>query len=76
MVYALVCKLQVHNESHQEVSGLSLVSIKQRIKCLAEGHNKGPPENLKPATPQSQIQHSTTESLCLSLNVFYVYICL
>ena len=40
-----------------------LTSTKQRIKCLAQGHNTVPLERLKPATPQSQVKHSTTEPL-------------
>ena len=28
--------------------------------CLAQGHNMVPPEKLKPTTPLSQVEHSTT----------------
>ena len=38
-------------------------STKQRIKCFAQGHNTVPLVELKPATPQSHVQHSTTEQL-------------
>ena len=34
---------------------------KQRIKCLAQGHNTVPLVRLEPATPRSQIKHSFTE---------------
>ena len=33
---------------------------KQRIKCLAQGHNIVPPVRLDSATPRSQVKHSTT----------------
>ena len=36
-------------------------STKQRIKCLAQGHNAVPPVRLKPTTPPSLVKHSTTE---------------
>ena len=36
---------------------------KQRITCLAQGHNTVPPVRLEHATPRSTVQHSTTESL-------------
>ena len=31
--------------------------------CLAQGHNAVMPLRLEPATPQSQVKHSTTEPL-------------
>ena len=31
--------------------------------CLAQEHNAVAPVKLKPATPQSQVKHSTTEPL-------------
>ena len=34
---------------------------KQRIKCLAQGHNTVPLVRLEPATPRSQVKHSFTE---------------
>ena len=43
---------------------LGLTSTKQRIKCLAQGHNAVPPVRLEPAAPQSRIKHSTTEPPC------------
>ena len=44
-------------------TGLSVLNhtIKQRIKCLAQRHNEVPTVRLEPATPQSRVQHSTTE---------------
>ena len=42
---------------------LVCTSAKKRIKCLAQGHNTVPPVRLEPATPLSQVVHSTTESL-------------
>ena len=32
--------------------------------CHAEGHNAAPSVRLEPATLQSQVKHSTTETLC------------
>ena len=32
--------------------------------CLAQGHNAVTPVRLKPASPPSQVKHSTTEPLC------------
>ena len=29
--------------------------------CLAQGHSAVPPVRLEPATPKSQVKHSTTE---------------
>ena len=34
--------------------GVNQYISKQRIKCLAQGHNTVPPENLKPANLRSQ----------------------
>ena len=31
--------------------------------CLAQGHNAVTPLSLEPATPQSQVKHSTSEPL-------------
>ena len=36
-------------------------STKQRIKCLAQGHNAVPPVGLEPTTPQSRVKQSNTE---------------
>ena len=36
-------------------------STKQRIKCLAKGHNAVPQVRLELLTPRSQVNHSTTE---------------
>ena len=41
---------------------LGWTSTKQRIKCLADWNNSVPLVRLEPATPQSQVKHSTTES--------------
>ena len=35
------------------------------LMCLAKGHNAVTPLRLKPAAPQSQVKHSTTEPLRL-----------
>ena len=59
-------------------------SAKQRIKCLAQGHKAVPTVRLEPATPQSRVKHSTTESPCpqnkiliifksISLNIHFEY---
>ena len=40
---------------------------KQRIKFLADGHNRLPPVRLEPATSQSQIERSTTVLLRMLL---------
>ena len=42
---------------------MGLTSTKQRIKCLAPGHNAVPSVRLsnEPATPRSRVKHSTTE---------------
>ena len=42
---------------------LGLTSTKQRIKCLAQGHDTVQPARLQPATPRSRVKHSTTEPL-------------
>ena len=42
--------------NYSSISGwvfLGLTSTKQRIKCLAQGHNTVPPVRLEPATPRS-----------------------
>ena len=38
-------------------------TMKQRIKCRAEGQNAVPQVRLKPATPRSWVKHSTSEPL-------------
>ena len=48
---------------------LGLTSTKQRIKCLAQEHNAAHTVRLQPATPQSGVKHTTTESLCSLENV-------
>ena len=42
---------------------LGLSSTKQRITCLAKGHNAVPLVRFEYATPQSRVKHSTTEPL-------------
>ena len=43
-------------------TGLSgLTSTKQRVKCLAQGHNAVPPVRLETTTPRSQVKHSIIE---------------
>ena len=44
-----------------------------RLMCLAQGHNIVTPVRLKPATPLSQVKHSTTEAL-RSLYLIYIFI--
>ena len=39
---------------------LGRTSTKYSITCLAQGHTMVPPEKLKPTTPLSQVEHSTT----------------
>ena len=34
---------------------LGWTNTKQRIKCLAQGHNAAPPVRLEPATPQARV---------------------
>ena len=36
----------------------------ERFKLFAQGHNAVPPVRLEPATPLSQVKHSTTEPSC------------
>ena len=48
--------------SHVGTGHLGLTSTKQRIKCLAQGHNEVPLVKLEPSTPPSRVKHSTTES--------------
>ena len=43
---------------------LGWTRIKQRIKCLTQGHYTAPPVRLEPATLRSWIKHSTTEPPC------------
>ena len=44
--------------------------------CLAQGHNRVMPVRLEPATPQSQVKHSTTEPLrSLKTLSVSVYVC-
>ena len=38
-----------------------LTSTKQRIECLAQGHNTVTPVRLEPTIPRSRVEHSTTE---------------
>ena len=40
---------------------LGLTSSKQKIKCLAQGHNAV--VKLEPATPRSRVKHSITEEI-------------
>ena len=46
--------------SHVGMGILGLTSIKQRIKCLAQGHKAVSPVRLEPETLQSPVKHSTT----------------
>ena len=43
---------------------LGLISIKQKINCLAQGHNTVPTVRLKPPTSRSEIRHPTTDPSC------------
>ena len=40
---------------------LGLTSTKQKINCIAQGHNAVPSVRLKPAPHKSRVKHSTTE---------------
>ena len=40
---------------------LGLTNTKQRLKCLAQGHNTVPLVSLEAGTPRSQVKHSITE---------------
>ena len=42
---------------------LVLTYTKQGLMRLAQGHDTVTPVRLEPATPQSQVKHSTTEPL-------------
>ena len=62
LFFVLILNIQFNNFS--VMSGwffLGSTRNKQRIKCLAQGHNTVPPVRLKPTTPQSRVKHSTTE---------------
>ena len=62
-LFVLILSSPVNNFS--VMSGqvfLGLTSTKQRIKCLAEGHNTVPSVSIEPATLQFQVKHSTTET--------------
>ena len=63
-VFVLILYIPVNNSSVMlgQVF-LSWTSSKERIKCLAQGHNTMPPVRLEPPTLRSWVQHSTTESL-------------
>ena len=70
LCFCLILYVPVNNFS--VMSGqvfLALTSTKQRIKCLAQGHNAVPPVRLEPTTPQSWVKppHSSLHlcSLCL-----------
>ena len=42
---------------------LSFISAKQRVMCLAIGHNTDSPVRLEPATARSLVERSKTEPL-------------
>ena len=43
---------------------LGWTSTRQRIKCLAQGHNAVPPMRHEPRTPRSRVKPSTSEPPC------------
>ena len=49
---------------------LGWTSTKQRLMCLAQGHNTLMPVRLEPVTPQSLVKLSTTEPLCSLIKCF------
>ena len=53
-------------QGFQDISRVAPCSTKQRIKCLAQVQNTMPLVRLKPVTPQSQREHSTTKPLPIS----------
>ena len=67
-LFDFILYIPVNNFSN--MSGLVFLvstSTKQGLMCLAQGHNSVTLVRLKPASPRSQVKHSTTEPLC-SLN--------
>ena len=49
---------------------LGWTSTKQRLMCLAQGHNAVTLVRLEPSTPQSRVKNSTTEPKCSLTSVF------
>ena len=66
-LFTLILYVPVNNFSVMsgQVS-LGLTSTTQGLMCLAQGHNPVTSVRFEPATPQSQVKHSTTE---LPLNI-------
>ena len=63
-LFVLILYVQVNNFSVMSTSlFLGLTSTKQRIECLAQGHNAVLPVKLETTPPRSQVMHSTTEPL-------------
>ena len=60
--YSLRPSLQFFSFVGTGLPGLNL-STKQGLMCLAQGHNAVVLVRLEPATPRSQVKHSTTEPL-------------
>ena len=58
---SFVVMLYVPVNNFSVMSGLFLgcASTKQKIKCLAPGHNAVSQVRLEPSTPRSQVKHST-----------------
>ena len=67
ILFVLMLYASVNNFSVMLGTFLGLTSTKQRIKFLPYGQNILIPVRLKPAAPQSQVEHSTTKSLHSSL---------
>ena len=50
--------------SHVGRVSLGWTSTKQRVKCIAQGHNTVSLVMLQPTNPRSHVKHSTSESPC------------
>ena len=59
-LFDFILYIPVHNFSDISVQ---VFLAKQGLMCLAQGNNAVTPVRLEPATPQSQVKHSTTEPL-------------
>ena len=51
----VVCATNKVSDQPAHMCSLDSTSTKQRIKCLAQGHNTVPSVSLEPATPQSEV---------------------
>ena len=62
-LFVLMLYFPINSFNAMPGSVLGQIGTKQKVKCLAHGHNKVPLVRLGSTTPKSQIQHSTTEPL-------------